>query len=129
MVLPMFVQQALLNEPLTVYGDGTQSRCFCAVSDVVEGLINLPNQPRAAGKVVNLGSNEEISILDLAKRVVESCESQSEVRVIPYDEAYGPGFDDMLRRVPDISRARELIGWEPLLGLQDIIRDTRDHFS
>lgn len=123
MVLPNFVRQALYGEPLTVFGDGTQRRCFCSVHDVVNGLIRLPHVSEGAGKVVNLGSQEEVSILELAQRVISLSGSDSEIRIIPYDEAYGPGFDDMMRRVPDISRAKELIGWSPGHRLDEIINE------
>lgn len=123
MVLPNFVEQALEGRPLTVYGDGTQQRCFCSVFDAVDALIRLPQQARAAGQVVNVGSQEETSILDLAKRVIKLTGSKSEIRLVPYEQAYGPGFDDMARRVPDLTRARDLMGWTPQRGLDEIIRD------
>lgn len=126
MVLPRFVASALNGEPLTVYGDGMQQRCFCSVRDVVQGLIALPEARDAPGMVVNLGSQEEVSILELAKRVIELCDSPSEIKYIPYEEAYGPKFDDMRRRVPDLSRARRLIGWNPVDRLDDIIIQVRD---
>jgi UDP-glucose 4-epimerase len=128
MVLPNFVQQALAGKPLTVYGDGQQRRCFCSVFDVVDGLRRLPNQTAAIGKVVNLGSQEEVSIEELAKRVIRLCESSSLIERIPYEQAYGAGFDDMLRRVPDLTRARQLIDWEPRHKLDDIIRQVADDF-
>jgi UDP-glucose 4-epimerase len=123
MVLPNFVQQALRGDSLTVYGDGTQRRCFGSVYDVVRALVDLPLNPAAAGRVVNLGSQEEISIYELAQRVIRLCESTSQIRLISYDEAYGPGFDDMQRRVPDTTRARELIDWRPERTLDEIIVD------
>jgi len=122
MVLPTFVEQAIAGKPLTVYGDGQQRRCFCSVTDVVEGLITLPRVPAAIGKVINLGSEEEISIEDLAKRVIQLCESTSQIKFVPYDQAYGPGFDDMTRRVPDLTRATELLAWRPKQSLSEIIR-------
>lgn len=122
MVLPRFVKQALAGEPITVYGDGTQQRCFCSVHDVVRGLIALPRNPEARGKVVNIGTQEEVSILELAQRVKTLCASESEIRIIPYVEAYGEGFDDMLRRVPDLSRAEALIDWQPQYQLDEIIQ-------
>jgi len=121
MVLPSFVQQALMERPLTVYGDGTQQRCFCSVHDVVDGLLRLPFNENAIGQVVNLGTQEEISILDLARSVIDICGSKSTVEFLPYEQAYGPGFDDMMRRVPDTSRAQDLIGWKPAWALPDII--------
>lgn len=128
MVLPRFVRQALANEPITVYDDGQQSRCFCAVTDVVEGLIDLPRNRDAQGKVVNIGSQEETTILNLANRVRELTESESEIRFIPFEEAYGEGFDDMRRRVPDLTRANTLIGWQPTHSLDEIILQVSDYF-
>src|SRR5215212_7822461 len=121
MVLPSFVRQALADEPITVYGDGSQQRCFCSVYDVVEGLISLPCVPRAAGRVVNLGSQEEISIRALAAQVRDTLRSNSEIVYVSYEEAYGPGFDDMPRRVPDLTRAKELIEWEPKYSTDEMI--------
>ena len=122
MVVPKFVGQALRNQPITVFGDGTQTRCFCHVSDVVGGLVSLADHPEAFGKVFNLGGSEEISISDLARRIIELVGSESELQYIPYDDAYEEGFEDMARRVPDTSRARQLVGFEPSVGLDDIIR-------
>jgi len=122
MVLPTFVRQALLNEPVTVYGTGAQSRCFGHVADIVEGLLLLLDCDRAPGEIFNLGNTEEVSIEDLARRVITACESTSEIVHIPYSEAYGPGFEDMLRRVPDISKAREWLGYKPCYSLDAIIR-------
>ncbi len=121
MVLPRFVSAALSGEPLEVYGDGTQQRCFCCVFDVVDALLRLRNEPKAIGKVINLGSNEEVSMMSLAKRVVERCGSKSSIVLIPYEQAYGPGFDDMKRRVPDLLRAKEILDWEPRTSLNEII--------
>ena len=121
MVLPNFVHSALENRPITVYGDGTQRRCFCAVGDVVEALVRLPLTPAAAGMVVNVGSQEEVTIRELAERCRAACGSKSEIVQIPYDSAYGPGFDDMRRRVPDLKRVKELIGWSPTQALDQII--------
>ena len=122
MVLPRFVSAALAGKPLEVFGDGNQQRCFCSVFDIVSALAALNKTPQAIGKVINLGSNEEISMIDLAKRVVRICKSSSAIINVPYDKAYGPGFDDMRRRVPDISRAQEILGWTPTTSLDDIIR-------
>ena len=121
MVLPRFVTAALRGEPLEVYGDGTQQRCFCSVFDVVEALLRIRNEPKAVGKIINLGSNEEISMTALAKRVVDRCRSSSPIVLVPYEQAYGPGFDDMKRRVPDLQRAEELLGWKPRTTLDEII--------
>lgn len=123
MVLPRFIQQALRNEPITVFGDGRQTRCFCSVGDVVRGLVDLPKEPRAIGQVVNVGSQEEIAINDLAQRVIERTGSKSTLKHIPYSEAYGEGFDDMERRKPDLSKAKDLIGWSPRESLNTIIDD------
>lgn len=127
MVLPTFVTQALTGAPITVYGSGSQQRCFCSVVDVVRGLIQIPETPQAEGRVVNLGTQEETSIRDLAERVRRLCESDSEIRYVPYEDAYGHGFDDMMRRVPDLTRAQDLIGWCPRYGLDDIIRHVADY--
>lgn len=121
MVIPRFVVQAIRNEPVTVYGDGTQTRCFCYVGDVVGALIELMEHPEAKGKVFNLGGTEEVSIDELARRVIDLADSSSKIRYVPYDEAYEEGFEDMARRVPDITRARKLIGFEPSVNLDDII--------
>ncbi|MHC4201821.1 MAG: GDP-mannose 4,6-dehydratase [Planctomycetota bacterium] len=129
MVLPTFVKQALAGDPVTVYGDGKQGRCFCSVHDVVEGLKKLTATPGARGKVVNLGHQEEVTIEDLARRVIELCKSDSTIEYVPYERAYGVGFDDMRRRVPDLGRARELIGWEPTHSLDEVILQVAEHLS
>ncbi len=122
MVIPRFVHQAIRGEPLTVYGDGRQTRCFCYVGDVVGALVALVERPEAYGRVFNLGGAEEISIVDLAHRVVHLADSDSKIRYLPYEEAYEEGFEDMPRRVPDTTRARQLIGFAPTVALDDIIR-------
>ena len=127
MVLPRFVQQALREEPLTVYGDGTQSRCLCHVSDVVRALTELPNQSRAVGQIYNVGSTEEITIRELAQRVKQFTESKSELRLVPYDEAYAKGFEDMHRRKPSTDKIQQLFGWQPAYALNDIIRSTVEY--
>ncbi len=121
MVIPNFVHQALHSEPLTVFGDGSQSRCFCYVGDVVEAMIRLSSHPDSPGRVYNIGSTDEISILSLAEKIIKATGSHSPIHLIPYDEAYSPGFEDMKRRVPDISRIHELVGWEPLVGIDEVI--------
>lgn len=121
MVLPRFVEAALAGNPLYVYGDGKQRRCFSSVRDIVTGLIAVSRCGEAVGKVVNLGSEEEISILDLARRVIEKTGSKSAIQLKSYEEIYGPNFDDMLRRVPSLKRAKELIGWNPSDTLDMII--------
>ncbi|MGH3328309.1 MAG: NAD-dependent epimerase/dehydratase family protein [Streptomycetales bacterium] len=122
MVLPRFVDQVLSGRPLTVYGDGTQTRCFCAVTDIVPALVALVETQRAAGQVVNLGGTEEVAISDLAERVSSIVGARGSVVHVPYEMAYGPGYEDMQRRVPDISRARDLVGFEPTTGLDEVIR-------
>ena len=122
MVLPRFVSQALRGEPITVFGDGAQTRCFCGVQDIVGGFLALSEHPEAFGRVFNLGGSEEISITDLAKRVIHLAGSTSLIEFIPYDIAYEEGFEDMERRVPDTTRARELVGFTPTADLDDIIR-------
>jgi UDP-glucose 4-epimerase len=128
MVLPTFVKQALLGHPITVFGDGTQSRSFTYVGDVVEALVTLAQEPRAVGQVFNIGNTGEVTIADLALRVKTMTGSPSPIQYIPYDEAYEAGFEDMPRRVPDISKIRELIGYEPRLSLDDMIRRVVEHF-
>jgi len=128
MVLPTFVRQALLGHPITVFGDGTQSRSFTYVGDVVEALVALAQEPRAIGQVFNVGNTGEVTIADLAQHVKTLTGSQSPIQYIPYDEAYEAGFEDMPRRVPDISKIRALIGYEPQLSLDDIIRRVIEHF-
>ena len=123
MVLPRLVGQALAGEPLSVYGDGSQTRCFCHVSDVVQALAALAGDDRAHGNVFNVGATEEISILALARRIVAATGSSSQISLVPYDEAYGEGFEDMYRRVPDIDKVRALTGWSPARSLEDIVRD------
>jgi UDP-glucose 4-epimerase len=121
MVLPTFVRQALTGQPITVFGDGTQSRSFTYVADVVDALVKLSQEPRAIGEVFNVGNTEEVTIRDLADRVKRITGSSSTVRFVPYDEAYEAGFEDMPRRVPDISKVGRLVGYQPRLGLDEII--------
>jgi UDP-glucose 4-epimerase len=121
MVVPNFVRQALANEPITVFGDGTQSRSFTYVGDVVRAMVALINEPRAVGQVFNIGNGREISIKGLALRVKEMTGSASPIVTIPYDQAYEAGFEDMPRRVPDISKIRALIGYEPTVELDEIL--------
>lgn len=122
MVLPRFVKQALTGEKITVYGDGTQSRTFSYVHDVVEAVMDLMENVDARGEIFNIGSEEEVSIMELAKRVKHITGSSSEIVTIPYEQAYGEGFEDMQRRVPDITKIRNAIGFEPKTKLDDIIR-------
>jgi UDP-glucose 4-epimerase len=122
MVIPRFVNQALRGEPITVFGDGKQTRCFCHVSDIVGPLIDLIAHEPAHGQVLNLGGVQEISIEDLAHRVIELTESESTVRFVSYEEAYEEGFEDMPRRVPDVSRAKNVIGFDPQHDLDAILQ-------
>jgi UDP-glucose 4-epimerase len=124
MVIPRLVRQAVWGEPITVFGDGAQTRCFCHVRDVVPALMGLLDVPAAVGDVFNVGSQQEVSIQALAERVRELAGSDSKVAVVPYEEAYGSGFDDMRRRVPDTTKLRRLIDWSPTYTLDDILRDT-----
>ena len=127
MVLPTFVRQAMSGQPITVFGDGTQSRSFTYVGDVVGALVTLAQEPRAVGDVFNIGSTTEVTIRDLAERVKKMTGSTSPILTVPYDVAYEAGFEDMPRRVPDITKIQSLIGFEPKLGLDDIIRSVVDH--
>jgi UDP-glucose 4-epimerase len=123
MVVPRFVQQALRGDHLTVYGDGSQSRCFCNVQDVVRALIALTHCPEAVGEVFNVGNIEEVTILDLARQILELVTGDSDrVVFIPYDEAYEPGFEDMQRRVPDIRKIKTFTGWEPQVTLRETLQ-------
>jgi UDP-glucose 4-epimerase len=122
MVLPTFVKQALHDRPLTVYGEGSQSRCFGYIGDVIGALMGLMDHPQAVGQIFNIGSTQEISICALAERVKTLTDAKSQIVKIPYEQAYEEGFEDMLRRVPDISKVRQLIGFEPRTSLDEIIR-------
>jgi UDP-glucose 4-epimerase len=128
MVIPTFVRQALANQPITVFGDGKQSRSFTYVGDVVRAMLALMNEPRAIGQVFNIGNGQEITIGDLAARIKTLAASQSEIVHIPYDEAYEAGFEDMPRRVPDISRVRSLVGYEPTVELDAILTRVIEYF-
>jgi UDP-glucose 4-epimerase len=129
MVIPTFVKQALSGQPLTVYGDGKQSRCFGYVGDVIGALIGLMDHPDAVGQVFNIGSSQEITILELAERVRELTRSNSEIVFVPYDEAYEEGFEDMPRRVPDTSKVRDLVGFAPRMDLDGILKSVIDFYS
>jgi len=122
MVVPRFVAQALSGEPLTVYADGSQTRCFTYVTDVVSALTGLMDRRDLSGKIFNVGSDESIRILDLARKVIELTGSRSEIRFVPYEQAYEQNFDDMLIRVPDLSRIRAAIGYAPRVGLDEALR-------
>ena len=129
MVIPTFVKQALTGGPITVYGDGRQTRCFGYVGDVVGAIIKLMEKEEAVGQVFNIGSNEEVSILGLAERVKSLTGSKSEVVFVPYDEAYEEGFEDMPRRVPDISKVNAAVGFRPTVTLDEILRTVIDYYG
>jgi len=128
MVIPNFVRQALAGEPITVFGDGTQSRSFTHVTDVVGALLKLMVEPKAIGQVINIGNVEEVTIQKLAERVRQLSGSTSPIKLVPYDEAYESGFEDMPRRVPDLSKAAKMIGYAPKLTLEDILTQVIDYF-
>ncbi|HCA58169.1 MAG TPA: nucleoside-diphosphate sugar epimerase [Blastocatellia bacterium] len=123
MVVPRFVHAAMKNEPITIHGDGTQSRCFGHVLDVVEGLTKVLETPACFGQVINLGNDEETSIKQLAEKAIELAGSSSELHFVSYDEVYGEGFEDMQRRVPSLDKAKRLVGYQPTRSLADIIND------
>jgi UDP-glucose 4-epimerase len=129
MVLPNFVQCALLGKPITVFGDGTQTRSFTHVNDVVDGIVKLMNEPRAEGDVFNIGNDKEVTINELAEKVKEMTNSNSEIEHVPYEKAYGPGFEDMERRCPNIGKIKKLVGFEPSNDLELIIRDVIMYFK
>jgi UDP-glucose 4-epimerase len=128
MVVPTFIKQALTGRPITIYGDGSQSRCFAHVSDIVRALVALMDHPGAVGEVFNVGSNEEVTIRVLAERVKALTDSASEIVTVPYEQAYGEGFEDMPRRVPDISKIERLIAYRPTKSLDEILRGVIDYF-
>jgi len=123
MVVPRFVSAALKNEPLSVYGSGDQIRCFCHVTDAVRGLLLVMDSDKAVGEVFNVGNNQQISIMELAKKVIEITGSKSTIEKIAYEKAYPQGFEDMQRRVPDISKIKHVLGWAPEINLDQIIKD------
>ena len=123
MVLPRFVKAALNNQPLEVYGSGDQIRCFCHVIDAVKALLMIMDSDKSVGQVFNVGNDSQISIMDLAKKVIDITGSKSSISKIPYEKAYPEGFEDMQRRVPDISKIKQFLGWEPEINLDQIIRD------
>jgi UDP-glucose 4-epimerase len=122
MVLPRFVRQALAGEPITIYGDGEQSRCFAYVADIIDATVKLAQHPGAVGQVFNIGSTEEVTIHELAERVIAATRSQSKIVYVPYEEAYAPGFEDMRRRVPDLEKIHQLIGYEPHYSLDETLQ-------
>ena len=129
MVLPRFVSCALKNEPLRVYGTGSQSRCFCHVYDAVAGVLAVIDSNATIGEVFNIGNDEEISIENLALEVIELTRSKSVIEKVLYEKAYAPGFEDMQRRVPDISKIKRIVGWTPRLSLDSIISDIAAHLK
>ena len=129
MVVPNFVRQALSGQPITVFGDGSQSRSFTYVGDVVDALMRLVDEPKAIGEVFNVGNGQEISILGLAEKIKEMTGSQSEIVKVPYDQAYGEGFEDMPRRVPDITKLQKFTGYEPKVQLTEILTRVIAHFQ
>jgi UDP-glucose 4-epimerase len=129
MVVPNFVRQAMAGKPITVFGDGKQSRCFCHVGDVIQALLKLVASPKAVGEVFNIGSTEEISIEGLAELVRQRVKSNSEIRYIPYDQAYEEGFEDMLRRVPSVEKIGKLIGWHASTPLDATIDSIVNYFE
>ncbi|HVS22006.1 MAG TPA: GDP-mannose 4,6-dehydratase [Pyrinomonadaceae bacterium] len=129
MVIPTFVKQALSGRPITVFGSGKQSRCFCYVGDVVGALTKLMDNEKAVGEVFNVGSNQEITIFDLAGKVKELTDSKSEIVFVPYDEAYEEGFEDMPRRIPDTSKVNALVGFRPEKSLDDILNSVIEFHS
>ena len=127
MVVPRFVQSALKNEPVLIYGTGKQSRCFCYVADLVEGVINLMNCQQAAGKVYNIGSRQEITIEELADKIIEMTGSKSKKQFVPYEVAYGRPIEDMMRRVPNLERIKKTINWKPKTDLAEALRAIIEH--
>jgi UDP-glucose 4-epimerase len=129
MVLPKLVQSALNNEPLTVFGDGKQTRVFCHVNDAVRGLLALADSQKSIGDVFNVGGVGEISIKDLAAKVIKATGSKSEIKLLDYQKAYPAGFEDMARRVPDITKIKSAIGWQPEHDIDSIIADVVAYFK
>jgi len=129
MVIPNFVQKALINKPITVYGDGNQSRSFTYIADVIDVLIKLMAEPEAVGKIFNVGNEEEVTIKDLALMVKEMTGSSSEIEYIPYEKAYGPGYEDMQRRCPDITRLKDFMHFKPKTDLRGIIQSVIDYYK
>jgi UDP-glucose 4-epimerase len=123
MVVPRFVKSAINNEPITIYGDGTQTRCFAHVYDVIDAAIAIAFADNTIGKVINIGNDFEISINELAQKIIGETNSKSEIVYVPYEEAYGDGFEDMERRVPNIDLIHQLVGWKPIRNLSTMIAD------
>jgi UDP-glucose 4-epimerase len=129
MVVPRFVKSALTNEPITVYGDGNQTRCFAHVLDVIDAVIAIAFADTTIGKVINVGNDFEISINSLARKIIAETHSKSNIMYVPYKEAYGDGFEDMERRVPNIDLINQLVGWKPKRDLSTIIRDISEEMK
>ena len=129
MVVPRFVQMALNDEPVLIYGTGRQTRCFCYVADVIEAVIRLMNCEQAAGRVYNVGSSEEISIEALADKIIEMTGSKSQKQFVPYEVAYGRPIEDMMRRVPSLERIKDAVGWESRTSLEEILRVIAEDFT
>jgi UDP-glucose 4-epimerase len=129
MVIPRFVKAAIENSPLKIFGDGSQSRVFCHVNDSVKAILALAGNNKTIGEVFNVGGVGEISILDLARKIIKQTSSSSEIIFVDYEDAYSSGFEDMARRVPDISKIKSFINWEPQLDLNDIIEDVIKSYS
>jgi UDP-glucose 4-epimerase len=127
MVIPRLVERALTGEPLEIHGDGTQTRCFCHVADTVRALSALMDSPTTGGEIYNVGSQQSISILDLARRVLEMTRSDSELRFVPYEEVYGLGIEDMYHRVPATEKIAEAVGWRATLDLDVVLADVIKH--
>jgi UDP-glucose 4-epimerase len=128
MVIPRLVKQAVNQQPLTVYGDGQQTRCFCNVKDTVRAVMGLSQEPQAVGEIFNVGSSDEITISELAQRIVQRAGSRSNIQLIPYDQAYTAGFEDMRRRVPSTEKIRSLIGWQPTITLDQTLDEVIAEF-
>jgi UDP-glucose 4-epimerase len=129
MVIPRFVRAAIENKPLKIFGDGSQSRVFCHVSDSVKAILSVSTNDKTIGEVFNIGGKGEISILDLAKMIVKQTNSKSEITFTDYEDAYAAGFEEMARRVPDISKINNFTGWEPKLSLETIISDVSKSYN
>ncbi|CAG0937645.1 UDP-glucose 4-epimerase [Thermoflexales bacterium] len=128
MVIPRLAKQAVDDLPLTVYGDGQQTRCFCNVKDTVRAVVGLSQEPRAVGEIFNVGSSDEITILELAQRIVQRAHSRSEIQLIPYDQAYESGFEDMRRRVPSTEKIKAALGWQPTVMLDQTLDEVIAQF-
>ena len=129
MVIPKFIKSALMDRPLTVYGDGKQSRCFADVSDVVDGMIKLVHKKEAEGEIFNIGAQEEITIHDLAKRIIDKTSSKSKIEFVKYEDAYEKGFEDMRRRMPDLSKIKKMINYKPKKNLNKIIDGVVEYYE